>query len=69
MQMTQCYGIEGYRKTDRQIDREFTKNRQDITINNKTKKTCKLTGVAIAADRNILKKKAGKMLKYKGLSQ
>jgi hypothetical protein len=48
-------------------DREVITNKPDIIIKNKKEKTCKLTDVAIPADRNVVQKEAEKMLKYKSL--
>jgi len=39
-------------------EREFVANRPDIIIKNKKEKTCKVTDVAIHADRNVVQKKA-----------
>jgi len=41
-------------------DREVTVNRSDIIIKNKKEKTCTLIDVTIPADRNVVKKEAGK---------
>ena len=46
-------------------DRKVTANRPDIIIENKKKKTCTLTDVAIPADTNVVQKEAEKKLKYK----
>jgi len=44
-------------------DREVTKNRPDIIIENKKEKTCTLIDLAIPADRNVVQKEAEKKLK------
>jgi hypothetical protein len=41
-------------------DREVTANRPDIIIKNRKEKTCILIDVAIPAERNFIKKVAGK---------
>jgi len=58
-EMSQCFGIKQYTQT------EVTANRPGIIIKNKREKTCTLTDVAIAADRNVVQKEAEKKLKYK----
>jgi hypothetical protein len=45
------------------IDTEVTANRPDIIIINRKEKTRTLIDVAIAADRNVVQKAAGKKLK------
>ena len=46
-------------------NREVTANRPDIIIKNKKEKTFTQIDVPIPADRNVVKKKAEKKLKYK----
>ena len=43
-------------------------NKPDIIIRDKEKGTCMLIDVAISGDRNVIKKEAEKILKYKDLS-
>jgi hypothetical protein len=42
-------------------------NRPDTIIKNRKKKMCKLTDVAIPADRNIMQKEVDKEVKYSSL--
>jgi len=42
-------------------------NKSDIIIRDNAKGTCVLTEVAISGDRNVIKKEAEKILKYKDL--
>jgi hypothetical protein len=51
-----------------QTDRTIPNNRPDIIIRDNGKRTCKLINVAIAGDRNVIKKEAEKILKYKDLT-
>ena len=43
------------------------KNKPDIIIRDNEKGTCMLIDVAISGDRNVIKKEAEKILKYKDL--
>jgi len=43
-------------------------NKPDIIIRDNEKGTCTLIDVAISGDRNVIKKEAGKILKYKDLT-
>jgi glycosylphosphatidylinositol transamidase (GPIT) subunit GPI8 len=49
-----------------QTDRNFPNNKSEIRDNEKG--TCVLIYVATSGDRNVLKKGAGKILKYKDLT-
>jgi hypothetical protein len=51
-----------------QIDRTIPNNKPDIIIRNNEKRTCLLIAVAISGDRNVIKNKAEKILKYKDLT-
>jgi hypothetical protein len=51
-----------------QTDRTIPNNKPDIIICNNEKVTCMLLGVAISGDRNVIKKEAEKILKYKDLT-
>ena len=46
-------------------DRTIPNNKPDILIRDNEKGTCILIDVAISADRNVIKKEAQKILKYK----
>jgi hypothetical protein len=48
-----------------QADRTIPDNKPDITIRDNEKGTCVLIDVAISGDRNVIKKEAEKILKYK----
>ena len=50
-----------------QTDRTIPNNKPDITIRDNEKRTCMLVDVAISGDRNVIKKEADKILKYKDL--
>jgi len=50
-----------------QTDRTTPNNKPDI-IRDNVKGTCMLTDVAISGDRNVIKKEAEKILKYKDLT-
>jgi hypothetical protein len=50
-----------------QTDRTIPSNKADIIIRVNEKGTYMLTDVAISGDRNMRKKEAEKILKYKGL--
>ena len=53
-----------------QTDRTIPNNKSDITciIRDNEKGTCMLIDVAISGDRNVIKKEAEKILKYKDLT-
>jgi hypothetical protein len=51
-----------------QTDRTITDNKPDIIIRDNEKETCVLIDVAIPGDRNVMKKEAEKILKYKDLT-
>ena len=51
-----------------QTDRTIPNNKPDIIIRDNEKRTCMLIDVAIPGDRNVIKKEAGKILKYKDLT-
>ena len=51
-----------------QTDRTIPINKPDITIRGNEKGTCMLIDVAISGDRNVIKKEAEKILKYKDLT-
>jgi glyoxylate utilization-related uncharacterized protein len=48
-------------------DRPIRNNKLDIIIHDNEKGTCTLIDVAISEDRNVIKKAAEKILKYKDL--
>jgi hypothetical protein len=48
-----------------QTDRTIPNNKPDIIIRNNKKGPCMLIDVAISGDRNVIKKEAEKILKYK----
>jgi len=50
-----------------QTDRTIPNNKPDIIISDNEKRTCMLIDVAISGDRNVIKKEAEKILKYKDL--
>jgi hypothetical protein len=50
-----------------QTDRTIPNSKPDIIIRDNEKATCMLIDVAIPGDRNVIKKEAEKILKYKGL--
>jgi hypothetical protein len=50
-----------------QTDRTVTNSKPDIIIRDHGKGTCMLIDVPIAGDRNVIKKEAEKILKYKDL--
>ena len=50
-----------------QTDRTIPNNKPDIVIRDNEKGTCMLIDVAISGDRNVIKKGAEKILKYKSL--
>ena len=45
-----------------------TNNKPSIIIRDNEKRTCMLINVAISGDRNVIKKEAEKILKYKDLT-
>jgi hypothetical protein len=49
-------------------NRTISNNKPDITIRDKEKGTCMLIDVAILGDRNVMKKEAEKIVKYKDLT-
>jgi len=51
-----------------QTDRTILNNKPDIIIRDKEKGTCMLIDVAISGDRNVIKKEAKNILKYKELT-
>ena len=51
-----------------QTDRNIPKKKPDIIIRDNEKGTCMLIDVAISGDRNVIKKEAEKILKYKDLT-
>jgi len=51
-----------------QTDRTVPNNKPDIIIRDNEKGTCMLIDVAISGDRNVIKKEAEKILKYKDLT-
>ena len=51
-----------------QTDRTNPNNKPDIIIRDNEKGTCMLIDVAISGDRNVIKKEAEKILKYKDLT-
>jgi len=48
-----------------QTGRTIPNNKPDIIIRDNEKRTCMLIDVAIPGDRNVIKKEAEKILKYK----
>jgi len=51
-----------------QTDRTIPNSKPDIIIRDNEKSTCMLIDAAISGDRNVLKKEAEKILKYKDLT-
>jgi len=51
-----------------QTDRTIPNNKPDITNRDNDNGTCTLIDVAISGDRNVIKKEAEKILKYKDLT-
>jgi hypothetical protein len=51
-----------------QTDRTIPNNKPDIIIRDNEKRTCMLSDIAIPGDRNVIKKEAEKILKYKDLT-
>ena len=51
-----------------QTDRTTPNNKPEIIIRDNEQGTCMLIDVAISGDRNVIKKEAEKILKYKDLT-
>jgi len=51
-----------------QTDRNIPNNKPDIIIRDNEKGICMLIDVAVSGDRNVIKKEAEKILKYKYLA-
>jgi hypothetical protein len=51
-----------------QTDRTIPNNKPDIIIRDNEKRTCMLVDIAISGDRNVIKKEAEKILKYRNLT-
>ena len=51
-----------------QTDRTIPNNKRDIIIRDNEKGICMLIDVAITGDRNVIKKEAEKIIKYKDLT-
>ena len=51
-----------------QTDRTIPNNKPDIIIGDNEEGTCMLIDAAISGDRNVIKKEANKILKYKDLT-
>jgi len=51
-----------------QTDRTIPNNKPDIIICDNEKGTCTLIDVTVSGDRNVIKKEAKKILKYKNLT-
>jgi hypothetical protein len=51
-----------------QSDRNFPSNKPDIIIRDNKKETFMLIDVGISGDRNMIKRKAGKILEHKDLT-
>jgi len=51
-----------------QTDRTIRNNKPDIIIRDNEKGTCTFIDVAISGDRNVIKKEAQKILKYKDIT-
>ena len=51
-----------------ETDRTIPNNKLNIIIDDNEKRTCMLIDVAISGDRNVIKKEAEKILKYKDLT-
>jgi hypothetical protein len=49
------------------INRNIPNNKRDIIVRDNEERTCMLTEVAIPGDRNVVRKEAEKILKYKDL--
>ena len=50
-----------------QTDRNIPNNKPDIIIHDNEKGACMLIDIAISGDRNVIKKEAEKILKYKDI--
>jgi hypothetical protein len=50
-----------------QTDRTIANNKPDIIIRDNEEGTCMLIDVTISGDRNVIKKEAEKILKYKDI--
>ena len=50
-----------------ELTKPLTNNKPDIIISDNKQRTCMLIDVAIPGDRNVIKNKAEKILKYKDL--
>jgi hypothetical protein len=50
------------------MDRTIPNNKPDIIIHDNKEGTCMLFNTAISGDRNVIKKEAEKVLKYKDLT-
>jgi hypothetical protein len=48
--------------------RTIPNNKPDVIIRDNEKRTCMLIDVSISGDRNVIKKEAEKILKYKDLT-
>jgi hypothetical protein len=57
-----------YDDDDHETDRTIPNNKPDIIIRDNKEGTCMLTDVEILEDRNVIKKEAEKILKYKDLT-
>jgi hypothetical protein len=57
-----------YNNNNNKTDRTIPNNKPDIIIRDNEKRTCMLIDVAIPGDRNVSKKEAEKILKYKHLT-
>jgi hypothetical protein len=51
-----------------QTDRTIPNNKPDIIIRDNEKRTCMLIDVAISGERNVIKREAEKILKYKDIT-
>jgi hypothetical protein len=51
-----------------QTDRAIPNNKPDIIIRDNEKRTCMLIDLAVSGDRNVIKKEAEKILKYRDLT-
>jgi hypothetical protein len=57
-----------YNNKQAQTDRTNTTNKPDVIIRDNEMGTCLLIDFAISGDRNVIKKEAEKILKYKDLT-
>jgi len=53
--------------TSVQTEKIVSNNKPDIIIRDNKKRTCMSTDIAISADRNMIKKEAENILKYKDI--